>query len=192
VTDDVSPKRRLFAGIVLDDAVRAGCADAAARLRAAGFVANYEDPAKLHATLAFLGNVEASRYDDVVNALHAAAGAGSPFDVTLDKVGAFPHERKPRIVYAGARDPGAPFRALAQTVRAEFQALGFTFKDDAVVHVTIARAREPRRPLPLVDLPPLILNASRIALFESIYDKEKSTSRYEVLVQAPLRSVSAA
>src|SRR5271156_443145 len=98
---DKTPQRRLFVGIALDDATRAACADAAARLRACDFAARYEDPAKLHVTLAFLGNVEATRVDEIENAARAAAGGCTHFEITLDKLGAFPHERKPRVVYVG-------------------------------------------------------------------------------------------
>ena len=44
-------------GFALDETAREACAQAARRLRATGFAAGYEEPAKFHVTLAFLGNV---------------------------------------------------------------------------------------------------------------------------------------
>jgi RNA 2',3'-cyclic 3'-phosphodiesterase len=130
-------------------------------------------------TLAFLGNVEDVRYDEIVGAMHRAATCCAPLAVTLDKLGAFPHERKPRILYVGAREQGAPFRTLCAHLRSQFVDLGFTFKDDAVAHVTIARVKDPRRPLPLIDVSPARLHVTSLTLFESLFDKQKKTSRSE-------------
>ncbi|MBV8374565.1 MAG: RNA 2',3'-cyclic phosphodiesterase [Candidatus Eremiobacteraeota bacterium] len=181
----------MFAGIALDDAVRAACEDVLDALRRTGFAAKFEEGNKLHVTLAFLGNVEDTRYGDVVAAMNAAAAHCAPFAATLDKVGAFPHERKPRIIYVGAREQGASFRALSAKLRSEFTQLGFSFNDDAVAHVTIARVKDPHRPLPLIDIAPVRLPVTALTLFESIFDKEKNTSRYVASATSDL-SASAA
>lgn len=171
-------KRRLFAGIELDATSRDACAAVCEQLRNTGLTAKYEAPEKLHVTLAFLGYVEPARYASVVEALTAAATAAS-FGVTLDRIGAFPHERKPRVVYVGAREQGAPFRALAESIREAYGRLGFEFGNDAVAHVTIARVKPPHRPLPLIEFPPIPLRIDRLTLFESLPDKARNTSRYE-------------
>jgi RNA 2',3'-cyclic 3'-phosphodiesterase len=181
--------RRLFVGIELDPTARAGCAAAAEQLRRTGFAARYEDHGKLHVTLAFLGNVAASNYDAITAAVASATAGCAPFVVTLDKLGAFPHERKPRVVYVGAREQGRAFRSLANSVRAAYVALGFTFQDDAVAHVTIGRVKEARRPLPALELAPVRVGISSVTLFESIFDAEKNTSRYETAASAPLAGV---
>jgi RNA 2',3'-cyclic 3'-phosphodiesterase len=179
--------RRLFIGIVLDDGARTACAAAADQLRRTGFAARYEEPEKLHVTLAFLGNVDACRYEEMASALQAAAARCASFAVALDRLGAFPHERKPRVVYVGGRDQGAEFRTLAQSVRDAYVELGFTFKDDAVAHVTIARVKEPRRSLPLVEFAPVRVLVERATLFESLFDKEKNTTRHQMRATVPLR-----
>jgi 2'-5' RNA ligase len=180
-------KRRLFVGIDLDAAARAACAAVAERLTRTGFAARYEAPAKLHVTLAFLGYVEGERYAGVIAALDAA-GKSQPFDVMLDMVAGFPHERRPRIAYIGAREQGAAYRALAGGVRVAYAELGFDFKDDPVAHVTIARVRAPNRPLPLVEFAPIPLRIERITLFESLPDPTNNTSRYERIESRPLSS----
>ncbi len=186
------PTRRFFVGIALDETARAACADAARRLLATGFAARYEDPAKFHVTLAFLGNVDAVRSDEIVAAVRQAAAQPTPFAVDLNKLGAFPHERKPRVIYAGAREQGADFRRLASGVREALRGCGFDFTNDAVAHVTLARVKEPIRPLPLVEIAPIPLRCDGLSLFESIFDKEKNTSRYEVFFRERLGTVSEA
>jgi 2'-5' RNA ligase len=177
--------RRLFIGLALDERARAACAAVAERLQATGFPAKYEDVDKLHVTLAFLGNVESARCQAIADTL-AGAVLGPPFELTLDRVGAFPHERKARLTYVGARHQGAAFRRLAAGVRDAYRRIGFTFDDDAVAHVTIARAKEPR-PLPMLDVEPIGIGVEAVSLFESLFDKAKRTSRYEVLLDRALR-----
>jgi RNA 2',3'-cyclic 3'-phosphodiesterase len=182
----IRTSRRLFVGIVPDDAARTACATAVDALRRTGFSAKFEEIDKLHATLAFLGNVDDARYEPIVAAMRQVAKSCAPLSVILDKVGAFPHERKPRIIYAGACEQGAGFRTLCSSLRSAYAKLGFTFKEDAVAHVTIARVKDPRRPLPLIELTPTPLGITELTLFESIFDKEKNTSRYEVSATARL------
>lgn len=181
-------KRRLFVGIALGDAARAACAAIAQEIRKTGFVAKYEASEKLHATLAFLGFVEPSRIEQVCAALESSASRSNPFCVRLDKLGAFPHERKPRIVYVGAREQGLQFRTLAENVRDAYEALAFEFHNDPVVHVTIARVKEPKRPLPLVEFAPIAMEIEELALFESLPDPANKTSRYQIIATAKLTS----
>jgi 2'-5' RNA ligase len=188
--DDREKKRRLFAGIQLDDASRAACANVSEGLQRAGFTAKYEAAGKFHVTLAFLGNVAANQVDAIASALDGVAAQTAPFALTLDKVGAFPHERRPRVVYIGARDQGAPFRALAQSVRGSFAALGFHFDGDSVAHVTIARVKDPRAPLRSIEFAPIGFEVSSLSLFESLFDPKANTSRYEITRIAPLSAPS--
>ncbi|MBV8529850.1 MAG: RNA 2',3'-cyclic phosphodiesterase [Candidatus Eremiobacteraeota bacterium] len=170
----------------LDETARTACAAVSEVLQKTGFAARYEGAEKLHVTLAFLGYVEPSRCASIVSKLASSARRADPFGVTLDKLGAFPHERRPRVVYAGARDQGAPFRALAQIVRSAYEGLGFEFRDDAVAHVTLARVKESRRPLPSIEFDPIALEIRELVLFESLPDKAHNTSRYEIIETAPL------
>ena len=178
-------KRRFFVGVDLDARARAACADVAQRLARTGFAARYEAPEKLHVTVAFLGCITAEQYPSVVSALSAAAKTAS-FTVTLDKLGGFPHERRPRIAFVGAREQGAPFRELAGEVRRAYVGLGFEFTNDSVAHVTIARVKAPNRPLPLIEFPPISLPMDRLTLFESLPDRANNTSRYERVESAAL------
>ena len=174
-------------GIELDDATRAACGAAIEELRRAGFAAKFEGLEKLHVTLAFLGNVASERHAEIARVMDEAAALTAPLHITLDKVGAFPHERKPRVVYVGAREQGRAFRTLCRRLRDGYAPLGFAFKDDAVAHVTIARVKETQRPLPLVEVAPVTLPVRALTLFESVHDPEKNTSRYVMSATSDLR-----
>lgn len=175
---------KLFAGIELDKRVRAQCAQVSARLGAQGLEARFELEEKLHITLAFLGWVDPERMQDISDALDTAANAVPPFTLSLDKIGAFPSERRPKILWLGSRDQGAAYRRLAYAARTSFEPLGFTFEKDAVAHVTIARVKGGRAHLPLLEIGPVHVHVTHIALFESL--PAGPTTRYEVRHRAKL------
>jgi len=176
--DEAARKRRLFIALGLDNATRSRCAAVAEELRRTGFEARYESADKYHVTLAFLGNVTPVQVEPIAAAMQAAAASLPGFTILLDKLGGFPHERRPRVVVIGARAQGAAFRELARTLRETYEALGFSFKTDAVAHVTIARVKAPRRALPSVEFAPISLDVSALSLFESLPSAQHNTSRY--------------
>lgn len=175
---------KIFAGIELDDRVRLQCARVITRLGDHGLDARFEPSEKLHITLAFLGWVQPEQIGPIQEALQLAASAVRPFTLTLDTLGAFPHERRPKIVWIGARDQGAPYRALASSARKAYEPLGFSFDKDAIAHVTIARVKGGHAHLPMLDVKPMHLHVTKIALFESL--PAGPTTRYEVVERAPL------
>jgi RNA 2',3'-cyclic 3'-phosphodiesterase len=170
---------RLFAGIALEASVREECAQIQRRLQRAGLNAKYELEEKLHITLAFLGNVDPRRVDQVERVFTAETKTANAFVLSLDRVGAFPNERRPRIVWVGSRAQHPLFRALSQRLRRAYTELGFTFENDAVAHVTIARVKGGgNHPVPMFDLEPIEVPVDEIALFESI--PAETTTRYVV------------
>jgi RNA 2',3'-cyclic 3'-phosphodiesterase len=176
---------RLFAGVELDERTRDACGRVQDALRAASFQARYESPEKLHVTLAFLGSVNAERLPDIEYALSSVAASHVPFEVEFNRLGAFPHTRRPRVIYFGSYDAGAPFRALARGLRGAYRELGFSFDQDLVAHVTIARVKGgSARPLPQLEPAPAPLRIESIALFESL--AHAGTTRYLVRAQADL------
>lgn len=160
---------RCFAGIQVSPEVRVVCAGVQERLRSAALDARYDPPQNFHLTLAFLGNIDAERFEEVARTLDDAATRCAPFTLTFDRIGAFPSERRPRIVWVGTRAQPPAYRHLARTLRHAYAGLGFRFDDDAIAHITIAHIKGgAERPIPLLDLAPAALPVEEIALFESL------------------------
>jgi 2'-5' RNA ligase len=182
---------KLFVGIALSARERAACAAVAQRLQTCGVRGRFEFEEKLHITLAFLGYVDAARVAGISEALREVASQARAFELRLDKMGAFPNERAPRIVYLGAREPGEAFRSLARSARAAYEQLGFTFSKHAVAHVTLARVRQTERaPLPALDILPISIRVRELTLFESLADRARHTTRYEVRCAVALPSAA--
>lgn len=101
-------------------------------------------PEKLHVTLSFLGDVPEDATPVLAAALDSAAAGRPAFTIKLRGVGAFPHARRPRVVWVGLEDPRA-LVDLALATRARLDATGFPGDGkDFRAHVTLARVRSER------------------------------------------------
>jgi 2'-5' RNA ligase len=160
-------RRRLFIAAALDDEARHACAMVGERLRAKGFGGRFVAPGNYHLTVAFLGGIEEARITAISEALRALARTLPTPLIPLERVGAFPGPRRPRVVWVGPERPVPEFGTLCGVVRSALVALGFSFDPHADPHVTIARS-DGHFPLPNVaapSIPPLRIDA--LTLYES-------------------------
>ncbi len=172
-------KLRLFVAIELNEAVRALAARAVEALAESGVVGRFELPEKLHVTVAFLGGLPESQLQDVVQALRDAAAACHRFLLEFDALGAFPNERRPRVLWVGTKRSSGEFTACARRVREAYANLGFTFEHDAQPHVTICRPKfVPSRTLPTLS-GSASLPVESLTLLRSL--PAGPTTRYEAL-----------
>ncbi|HEV3087153.1 MAG TPA: RNA 2',3'-cyclic phosphodiesterase [Candidatus Elarobacter sp.] len=180
-------KQRLFVAAGLDDETRAACGRVAEKLRAKGWFARYVPPDNYHLTVAFLGGVDEQRVDEIVAALREIAPRIPPVDVPLERVGAFPSERRPRVAWIGPNAPLPAYGTLCGAVRSALTVLGFTFDRNADPHVTLARADATTRgALPQVTPPPIDpMRIDALTLYRSFTDR--SGARYEALDRFALR-----
>src|SRR5690349_7690787 len=92
---------RLFIGILLPEAARSAIEPAAQALRSQGLAVRWVRPENWHITLHFLGNVEAAAFPTLdARFIEAMAGLSAP-TLRCHALGAFPNERKPRVLWAG-------------------------------------------------------------------------------------------
>jgi 2'-5' RNA ligase len=159
---------RLFFALWPPDAARAALARLA--LETAERTGGRAVPAaKIHLTLAFLGDVAVER----AAAASAAADRveGEAFSATFDRLGTF---ARAEVAWAGASQPPVPLEALAAALAARLREAGFALEERAfAAHVTLARRI--RRKLDDVPIDPVAWDAKAFALVES----DRRTGRYE-------------
>jgi RNA 2',3'-cyclic 3'-phosphodiesterase len=103
------------------------------------------DPAGIHLTLKFLGNIEAALADHVLAAMgQAAASFGSnPFHLALSHLGVFPNARQPRVLWAGAQGDLESLERLQIVVDEAVSPLGFAREQRPFrPHLTLGRVRD--------------------------------------------------
>jgi len=137
---------RLFVAVSPDEPARAATEAMQAAIRSrARLDARWVAPGALHLTLAFLGNVEIAVIPDLRYALAAALVPVRAFTVGLDRPGAFPTPRRPRVLWLGVGRGAERLTALAETVRTALRPFPVLHDEHAFLpHLTIARIRTPR------------------------------------------------
>lgn len=104
-------------------------------------------PEQMHITLAFLGAVPDARLPDAIAATEIAAARQQGFAASVGRVGRFPENGPPRIVWLGLADGVLELAALAASVRAALGAKHLPFDAKPFrPHLTLARVRETATP----------------------------------------------
>ena len=132
--------------------------------------------AKIHLTLAFLGEIDAERAARAIEA--AAAIRGRAFDMVLDNVGSF---RSARVAWAGCGRTPPELGELQESLDGELRRRGFALEARPFVpHVTLARRIA--RSVPRAPMAPIAWRARELTLVRS----ETGTGRYAVVESWPL------
>jgi 2'-5' RNA ligase len=137
---------RCFVAVDLSDATRDAIAGVQTRLRGAAPNADvgWVNPAKLHLTLKFLGEVDEPT-DALRTELAGVAREHGPFDLSVGGIGGFPTGSRPRVLWIGLRAGLREIGLLAADVERACQRVGFPLDARPFRgHVTIARVRSPR------------------------------------------------
>ena len=99
-------------------------------------------PANVHVTLKFLGDVSGERVPDLVEVFETAIDEASvdPFTAELGGLGAFPSEDYIRVLWVGVREGSAELTRLHEAIEARTVEMGFDPEDhEFTPHATIAR-----------------------------------------------------
>ena len=153
------------------------------------------DPAGIHLTLAFLGELDDIRVAQAREAATYAAAASSPFTFRLSGLGTFGQSRQPRVLWMGVSEPSGALHALHQVVAQALEQRGFvTEKRPFAPHLTLARIKAPLTPEQVQLLQQLLSRyqfespAYRVGhLFVMKSELALSGARYTCLQASPFR-----
>jgi 2'-5' RNA ligase len=139
--------RRLFIALDLDERTRAHVASLAAALKNqfqdAGRI-SWVQPARLHLTLRFLGDVGDGRVESLVSAMSEPLSA-RPFAIELGGLGMFPPTGMPRVLWLGLVEGSEQVIALRRQVDERLRGIGIPPEQAAFSpHLTLARFRDRR------------------------------------------------
>lgn len=138
-----SPPRRLFIAVMLPDEARARLARMARLLEAHHAILRPVRPEALHVTLRFLGEQTVEHERLAAEACAAAAAGVTAFPLSIGGFGAFPNERRPRVVWLGLRVGADSLIALHRRVQDELIRRRVVLeREELVPHLTLARVRQ--------------------------------------------------
>jgi 2'-5' RNA ligase len=138
---------RAFIAIDIPDNIRAAIDEAQARLRRApiGVKVSWTKLDNVHLTLQFLGYIEEAAVAKIGAALEQIAAEHRAFELAVRGAGAFPDERRARVLWVGCDDSEGQLKALAQAVQAAMQPLGFEPEHRQFsAHLTLGRIKFPK------------------------------------------------
>lgn len=155
--------------------------------------ARWANPATLHLTLAFLGEITEELLDQCAAVMLSVSDSQGAFSLRVRTLGVFPSSRHARVLWIGV-DGGAPLLDLQQRLAAGLAGLGLTpearsFKP----HLTLARFRFPAHldPLPAAATDLGTFPAQRVILFSSRLAPHGAihTVRAEAALAAPAATI---
>jgi 2'-5' RNA ligase len=140
---------RLFVAVDLPGPLRGRVEELLAELRREVPDVRWTRAEGIHLTLKFLGEVEEGRVGEVAGALAGAARrARGGFTVVVAGLGTFGDRGRPRVVWAGVREPTGSLARLHAEVESAAGPLGFPPEGRPFSpHLTLARLKAPSRHL---------------------------------------------
>jgi 2'-5' RNA ligase len=148
----------------------------------------------IHATLHFLGEVDAARAARLVDALGGAV-AEAPFETVVQSIGVLPASGTPRVLWAGMTVGLEPLRRVHAFLGDGLRRGGIaTESREFLPHLTLARVRDRERArarlvrerLSEVAVPDIRWNVDHVTLFRS--DLSGPVPKYEPVHEIPLRA----
>lgn len=117
--DSPTPELRLFVALSIPEPIKHAAQAAQEELRRSvePKTVRWTRPAQFHLTLKFLGDVPASRLEELGAACRQACQPFSPLRLIAGKVGFFPNPRRPRILWAGIADLDCRLAAIWDAVQ---------------------------------------------------------------------------
>jgi 2'-5' RNA ligase len=132
---------RLFVSVDLPGDLASGVEAVQEELREAPGL-DFTDPGQAHVTLKFLGGTDPDRIPEIEDALRAAVADAdvSPFEATVEGIGAFPSAEYIRVVWLGIGRGSEQLTRLHEAIETRTVDLGFDPEEhEFTPHVTLAR-----------------------------------------------------
>lgn len=118
----------------------------ARRLRRLPAEVKWVAPENMHVTLVFLGEIDrdlVASLEGVGRQAVAASGIDGPIEWKMDRLGAFPHLGKPRVVWVGSSEEPEAVQRLVSALQDGLEPLGFEpERRPFTTHVTLGRVKE--------------------------------------------------
>jgi len=180
-------RHRLFIALPLSNKVERALGGIIEELSQAGAKVKWVDPHNIHMTVRFLGDTDERLLRDLKKLIDQAASQTNATHVAIDRLGAFPNLKRPRVFWAGLNQdaPLDGIVAMADEIERGVRELGFELENKKFKpHLTLARVKYPDgldrlcRAVRDYTLTPIDISLDRLVLFKStltprgpVYDK---------------------
>lgn len=134
---------RLFIALILPEKTKKILAQVQNELRqeAAQGAVKWVEPENFHQTMIFLGQVDNNRLDDIKQILIEVKSKLKPIVLELKKVGFFPDQNRPRVIWVGLKGELEKLSACFHQLRLALSRADFDFDTRFSPHITLGRVR---------------------------------------------------
>ena len=145
-------KIRAFIAVDLPDEIRQSIRDIQQQLRSEKLDFRWVDPANIHLTIKFLGDIEPENSAAVCDAMKKAVDRVRPFKLHSKGFGGFPGLNRPRVIWTGIGGETAILEKLATDLDAHLADLGFEKEARRYKgHLTLGRAKGAVNPVQMLN-----------------------------------------
>ena len=136
---------RIFIGAELPGRLRSELFEVSNQLKTSIESARWVARDNIHLTLKFLGSITEEQLADIESVLAAKAGVFKRFSFACGALGAFPNQKRARVLWAGIDKGAREFIELSKLVNTALEPLGFERDDKPFKpHITLARLNPPK------------------------------------------------
>jgi RNA 2',3'-cyclic 3'-phosphodiesterase len=184
---------RVFCAIALPRELRARVDQRISRLRelVPEARASWSREQNIHLTLKFLGEIPIARIQGFSSATARASEGLTPFEICIERSGAFPERGTPRVLWLGVSDDSGWLAELQGRLERECVKEGFAKEERPFnPHLTLARLRQAHGARRLAKahkemiLEPIKVNVSEVSVIRSELSGEGA--KYTVISTHPL------
>ncbi|HEV3447199.1 MAG TPA: RNA 2',3'-cyclic phosphodiesterase [Gemmataceae bacterium] len=137
---------RTFIGVDIGKTIRDRAVALQEKLSPSTNGVKWVEPQNLHVTLLFLGEVDDREIPAVCRAVSEQTAGHLPFEMGVEKLGCFPHPRRPRVIWIGVGEGAQELCALHDGLEPPLLELGCYRREERRYrpHVTLGRVRGER------------------------------------------------
>src|SRR5262245_18984155 len=183
---------RCFIAIEVPSEVRSAFVELQNVLRSAGADVAWTNPDNVHLTLKFLGEIDKKLVSKVEQVCLETITSMSPFELNVNRIGLFPNERHPRVLWVGLGGEIETLEKLQEQLDERLAGIGFEVEEkDFQPHLTVGRIRSNKNLREMLkrsdgySLPTLSFVVEEIVLMKS--DLLSSGACYSELAKARMK-----
>jgi RNA 2',3'-cyclic 3'-phosphodiesterase len=183
---------RCFIAIEIPSEVKSAFVELQNDLRSAGADVAWTNPDNVHLTLKFLGEIDKKLVSEVEQICLETISSISPFKLSIDRIGLFPNERHPRVLWIGLGGEVETLEKLQEQLDERLAGIGFEIEEkDFQPHLTVGRIRSNKNLRDMLkrsdgySLPTLSFMVQEIVLMKS--DLLSSGACYSELAKARMK-----
>ncbi|MCD6472048.1 RNA 2',3'-cyclic phosphodiesterase [Candidatus Aerophobetes bacterium] len=143
---------RVFIALNISSSIREKIAEVQKRLKETENRVRWVNPAIIHLTLKFLGEIREEKLKEVFKAVEKVSSESSSFLMKIEGMGVFPNFSRPRVIWAGVREEEGKLQSLVSSLAKELKKRGFPEeKRGWTPHLTIGRIKFLKERKKLID-----------------------------------------